>query len=111
MIVPQTRLLAWVAVFVPVAMAGALLPGVAAPAIIGFAALAVLAGVDAGLGRRRVRGLRISLPALVRLAVERPGVTRRHGDARRCVSHVRCRPFAILGSAVRGGVPNVWAPL
>ncbi len=98
MIVPQTRLLAWVAAFVPVAVAGALLPGVAAPAVIGFAALALLAGVDAGLGRRRVRGLRVSLPALVRLAVERPGaipIT---------VKQERQRPLTVrLGLPLPGG--------
>lgn len=71
MIVPQTRLLAWVAVLVPVAVAGALVPGVATPAVAAFAALALLAGIDAALGQRRVRGLRVSLPDTVRLAVER----------------------------------------
>ena len=72
MIVPQSRLLAWVAVFIPVAVAGALVPGVAAPAAIAFAALALLTGIDAALGRREVRGLRVSLPDIVRLTVERP---------------------------------------
>jgi len=71
MIVPQTRLLAWVAAFVPVALAGALVPGVAGPAVAGFVVLAMLVGLDAGLGRRRVRGLRVRLPELVRLSVGR----------------------------------------
>jgi uncharacterized protein (DUF58 family) len=72
MIVPQTRLMAWVAVFVPVAVAGATLPGVAGPAAAAFALLGIAAAADAWLGGQRVRGVRVSLPAVVRMAVDRP---------------------------------------
>lgn len=72
MIVPQTRLMAWVAVLVPVAVVGATVPGSAWPAAMAAAALGLVAGVDAWLGQRRVRGVLVSLPAVVRMAVDRP---------------------------------------
>lgn len=72
MMVPQPRLLAWVAVCVPVAVAGATLPGVAWPAAAGAVVLGLAAAIDAWLGGRRARGVRVNLPAVVRMAVDRP---------------------------------------
>lgn len=73
MIVPQSRLMAWVAVFVPVAVVAAIVPGIAVPAAGAFCALAALAAADAWLGRRRARDVRVSLPEVVRMSVDRPG--------------------------------------
>ncbi len=71
---PRTRLIFWTAVIVlPFAAVGPALAGgwiIAAVMIGGFA---MLAAADALAGRRRLRGLQVELPALVRLQKDRAG--------------------------------------
>lgn len=65
--VPGSRLLAWLAVLTPVAWVGALLPEAVGLAVGLYALLCGAALADAVLGRRRLRGLCVFLPADVRL--------------------------------------------
>lgn len=69
MIVPSSRLLALAAVAgLGLAALAAVRPAAAAPAAAAAGLLAVAAALDAAHGRRRIAGLRVALPALVRLA-------------------------------------------
>ncbi len=74
MIVPQNRLLAWVAFLVlPLAALGAAEPSVALlSAAVAFAFFVVVLA-DAALAPRRLDGLAVALPELVRLALGREG--------------------------------------
>ena len=73
MIVPRPRLFAWTgALAVPLAFAAAGPP--ASTVAFGiFAGFALVAAVDAFASRRRLRGIVVELPELVRLTVDRPG--------------------------------------
>lgn len=74
MIVPRTRLLAWVGLAVlPCATFAGVVPGTLAPVIALLTVLALVALVDAVLASRSVEGLRVELPELVRLQNQRPG--------------------------------------
>jgi uncharacterized protein (DUF58 family) len=71
-LVPRTKLLIWVGViFIPVSVLAAVMPAVAGPVIgltVGFLAVAVL---DAAVSRKLLTGIRVRLPAVVRLSVGR----------------------------------------
>ena len=70
--VPRTRLLIWVGfVFVPVSVLAAVMPAATGPGIglaLGFLAAAI---VDAAVSRKLLAGIRVTLPAVVRLSVGR----------------------------------------
>jgi len=73
MIVPSNRLLFWVAMLLPFAVLGALVPtavGTSVTLLVGLLGVAIL---DAARGLRRLNGVHVALPALVRLSCERPG--------------------------------------
>jgi uncharacterized protein (DUF58 family) len=73
-IVPSTKLIIVAAlVLLPVSVLAAMVPS-ASGAGIGLAALLVIvAGTDAAISRRRVAGIRVSLPEVVRLSAGRDG--------------------------------------
>ena len=71
-LVPRTKLLIWVGfIFIPVFVLAAVIPAVSRPGIglfIGFLAVAVF---DAAVSRKLLTGIRVTLPAVVRLSVGR----------------------------------------
>ena len=72
MIVPRTRLLGWVAgVILPVSILAALGPAMASIALGVAGALGLVALVDAIATRGRLAGLRIELPAILRMSKDR----------------------------------------
>ena len=73
MIVPRQRVLYWAMALVPVAAVGGMIPAAGGLAVACAVVLAAVAVGDALLARRRVRGLSVSLPEVVRLALDRPG--------------------------------------
>jgi uncharacterized protein (DUF58 family) len=74
MIVPQNRLLFWVAVIVlPFAALGALLPEGLLLTVVLIVALALLALVDAMLAFSALDGITVSLPAVARFSKDREG--------------------------------------
>ncbi|MBM4142597.1 MAG: DUF58 domain-containing protein [Lentisphaerae bacterium] len=73
MIVPGNRLLAWAAALLPFAALAGLVPSSAPLAAALFGALGGVAAVDACLARLRRRGVRVALPPVVRLTLDRPG--------------------------------------
>src|SRR6266542_3881122 len=75
MIVPQSRLLLWVAVVIlPFAVVAAVVPEAAVLAGLVIAAVVVLALLDAALAQGGLEGISIELPAIVRLSKDREGV-------------------------------------
>ena len=74
MIVPQTRLIVWVALIgLPFAAVGATLPGARAISGVLIGGLCVLALADAVLAQGRLAGIRVELPEMVRLQKDRAG--------------------------------------
>jgi len=74
MIVPQSRLLLWVSVGVlPFAAIAALVPEAAVLSGLFIAAVVVLAMLDAALAQGSLDGIRIELPAVVRMSKDRQG--------------------------------------
>ncbi len=73
-LVPTTKLLIWVGIiFIPVSVLAAVMPAATGPGIgltIGFLAIAI---VDATVSRKLLTGIRVTLPAVVRLSVGREG--------------------------------------
>ena len=71
-LVPRTKLLIWVGIiFIPVSVLAALMPAVTGPGIgltVGFLAVAI---VDAAISRKLLAGIRVTLPAVIRLSVGR----------------------------------------
>jgi uncharacterized protein (DUF58 family) len=71
-LVPTTKLLIWVGlIFIPVSVLAAVMPAVTGPGIglaVGFLAVAI---VDAAVSRKLLTGIRVTLPAVVRLSVGR----------------------------------------
>jgi uncharacterized protein (DUF58 family) len=71
-LVPTTKLLIWVGfIFIPVSVLAAVMPAVTGPGIglaLGFLAVAI---VDAAVSRKLLIGIRVTLPAVVRLSVGR----------------------------------------
>ena len=84
MIVPRTRLLLWVSMIVlPFAALGATVPGALVISAVFISGLLAAAVVDALLARGQLAGIRIALPAMVRLQKDRAGVLdiRIHNDS------------------------------
>ncbi len=74
MIVPQSRLLLWTGVVgLPFAAVAALVPEAAVLAGVFIALVAVAALLDAALAQGSLDGIRVELPAVVRLSKDRPG--------------------------------------
>ena len=74
MIVPQSRLLLWTGVVgLPFAAVAALVPEAAVLAGLFIALVAVAALLDAALAQGSLDGIRVELPAVVRLSKDRPG--------------------------------------
>ena len=73
-LVPRTKLLIWVGfIFIPLSVVSAFLPAVSGPGIglsLGFVAIAIF---DAATSRKLLSGVRVALPAVVRLSVGREG--------------------------------------
>ena len=71
-LVPRTKLIIWLGIiFIPVSVLAAVMPAVAGLGIgltIGFLAVAI---VDATVSRKLLSGIRVTLPAVVRLSVGR----------------------------------------
>jgi uncharacterized protein (DUF58 family) len=71
-LVPTTKLLIWVGlIFIPVSVLAAVMPAVTGPGIglfVGFLAATI---VDAAVSRKLLTGIRVTLPAVVRLSVGR----------------------------------------
>ena len=71
-LVPRTKLLIWVGfIFIPISVLAAVMPAVTGPGIgltLGFLAVAI---VDAAVSRKLLAGIRVTLPAVVRLSVGR----------------------------------------
>jgi uncharacterized protein (DUF58 family) len=69
-LVPTTKLLIWVGfIFIPVSVLAAVMPAVTGPMIglaLGFLTVAI---VDAAVSRKLLTGIRVTLPAVVRLSV------------------------------------------
>ena len=79
MIVPQTRLLLWVGVGVlPFAAIAAVVPEAAVLSGLFIVAVIVLALLDAALAQGSLEGIRIELPAIVRLSKDRVGAIEVH---------------------------------
>ena len=70
--VPRTKLIIWVGlIFIPVSVLAAVIPAVTEPGIgltVGFLAVTI---VDAAASRKLLTGIRVILPAVVRLSVGR----------------------------------------
>ena len=73
MIVPTDRFLAWVAVLLPVAAIGALVPAATGIAVAISLALACTVLADAAASKRSLAGIRINLPKVARLRRGEPG--------------------------------------
>lgn len=74
MIVPSSRLLLWVAAaVVPAAAAAGAVPGALPAAAVALTLFAAVAAADAALAPRMLKGVRVELPRLVRLAQDRDG--------------------------------------
>jgi uncharacterized protein (DUF58 family) len=74
MIVPQNRLLLWVAVvFLPGALAGTAAPALAGVSLAAAGLLVAVAALDAFRGCRAAPNLTVTLPPVVRLTQDRPG--------------------------------------
>lgn len=74
MIVPRTRLILWIALIVlPFAAVAATLPATAGFAALFIGGLGFLVLYDALVARGRLIGVRVVLPAIVRLQKDRPG--------------------------------------
>jgi uncharacterized protein (DUF58 family) len=71
-IVPRTKLIIWIGlIFIPVSVLAAVMPAVTGPGIglfVGFLAATI---VDAAVSRKLLTGIRVTLPAVVRLSVGR----------------------------------------
>jgi uncharacterized protein (DUF58 family) len=71
-LVPTTKLLIWVGlIFIPVSVLAAVMPAASGPGIglaLGFLAATIF---DAAISRKRLTGIRVALPAVVRLSVGR----------------------------------------
>jgi uncharacterized protein (DUF58 family) len=71
-IVPRTKLLIWVGlIFIPVSVLAAVIPAVTEPGIgltVGFLTITI---VDAAVSRKLLTGIRVTLPAAVRISVGR----------------------------------------
>jgi uncharacterized protein (DUF58 family) len=79
MIVPQSRLMLWVSVVVlPFAAIAAVVPEAAVLSGLFIAAVVVLALLDAALAQGSLEGIRIELPAVVRLSKDRAGAIEVH---------------------------------
>ncbi|MFC1462437.1 DUF58 domain-containing protein [Verrucomicrobiota bacterium] len=72
MIVPRDKLLFWVAALLPFCALAALVPGVAGVTVVLSVALLCTAAVDAALARIHTRGVRVTLPEVVRASRTRP---------------------------------------
>ena len=94
MIVPQTRLLTvFAAVTLPLALAGAAWPESAEAGLATGLLFLVVAAVDLVAGLRRLDGLGIELPAVVRLSKARPGLLEvRLQNPRQVAREVRIAP-------------------
>ena len=101
MIVPTNRLLFWVAALLPFVALGAMVSFALPLMILLIAALLLAACLDAVLGMARTRGIRILLPEVVRLAVDRPGLipVRIHSEH---MGHLRVR----VGLPLPDGIPS-----
>jgi uncharacterized protein (DUF58 family) len=74
MIAPKTRLLLWTAlVLVPAATFAGVFPAAAFPFALGLAAFVIVAALDAIGSKKRLEGLLVFLPDVVRLTKGRPG--------------------------------------
>jgi uncharacterized protein (DUF58 family) len=74
MIVPSSRLIFWTALLlVPLATLAGAFPNAALPLGLALAALVAVAVVDAIGSKKRLEGIRVSVPEIVRLTKERPG--------------------------------------
>jgi uncharacterized membrane protein YfcA len=74
MIVPQYRLMAWLAaVLLPGAVLGVVLPEFGPLAMLAVGFVLVVALFDLALGAGSLRGIRAELPAVVRLTHDRDG--------------------------------------
>jgi uncharacterized protein (DUF58 family) len=74
MIVPRSRLLFWIAaVALPFSVIAATVPGMLGLSAVLVGGLLAVAIADALMARGRLAGLRVELPALVRLQKDRPG--------------------------------------
>jgi uncharacterized protein (DUF58 family) len=90
MILPSNRLLIVFGALLPLWGLAPSAPPARAAAVGLTAALALTAGIDAWLGRRRLAGLSVSAPSLIRLSKDRPGrleLTFHHPDTK--VRHLR----------------------
>ncbi len=74
MLVPSNRLLIWLIVVLPFAALGPMVPAASGVSLLVFAALGLVAVADALLSRGSARGLRVTIPEVVRLSKDRPGV-------------------------------------
>lgn len=74
MIAPKSRLLWWTAlIVVPAATFAGVFPTAALPLALALAAFVVVALIDAIGSKRRLKGIRVFLPEIVRLTQARPG--------------------------------------
>ena len=74
MITPNSRLLLWTALLlVPAATFAGVFPNAALALGLGLAAFVAVAAIDAFASRKRLEGISVSLPEVVRLTKERPG--------------------------------------
>jgi uncharacterized protein (DUF58 family) len=95
MIVPESRLIRWVAfVVLPFALLSAIVPGAILVAAAAIGALLLLVLIDAALAPGRLTGLAIELPPLTRLSKDRPGAL-----------EVRIRNQQARSREVRVGLP------
>ena len=71
-LVPTNKLLFWVGIiFLPFSILAVTIPATALPAIVLSAALLLVTAIDAFASRNRLRGIRVTLPEIVRLSVGR----------------------------------------
>ena len=73
MLVPRNRLLLWVALSLPFAGMGFMLPEAILFSVIFLGGLAILAILDATMAPAQLRGIQISMPDIIRLSKEREG--------------------------------------
>ena len=74
MIAPKSRLLWWTALLlIPAATFAGVFPNAALPLGLGLAVFVIVAMIDAIGSKKRLKGIRVFLPEIVRLTKERPG--------------------------------------
>jgi len=110
MIVPRNRLIFWVAALLPFAAAGPAIPEARIPSIALLSAFALAAIADACMLYGRLKGVRITLPGVVRMSKDRRGLIPIHiqNDANRVSS---LRLGLPLAPEIGSDVDDFWVSL